>query len=143
MLSLTPSPFHSWICPRQHRNWIWLAHPFHELLLYRGVQELAAEDTRGAVMSLYGGWDNFLLFWVKDMYAPGAEARPPRPLLRAEPVVGLYSGLFYSQVGSWPRVVVDQSRSMRNKVAHDMLIPTTEEALKMRYGRARMHQGGH
>jgi len=132
MLSLTPKAFHSWTCPREHRNWIWLAHPFHELLLYRGIQELAGEDTRSAVMSLYSAWDNFLLFWVKEMYAsPDPETGPPKPLLRAEPVVGLYSGLFIAQVGSWPKVVTDRSRSLRNAVAHDRAIPSAEDVLRL------------
>lgn len=132
MLSLTPRPFHVWACARGHRNWIWLAHPFHEVLLYRGIQELASDDTRAAVMSLYSAWDNFLLYWVREMHTPPEPgAAPPKPLLRAEPVLGLYSGLYFSQVGSWPRVVTDGSRTLRNKVAHDMHIPTTAEVLKL------------
>lgn len=125
-ISLTPTEHRRWTCPRGHVSWVWFAHPFHELLLYRGIQDLAGDDTRSAVISFYSAWDNFVLFMTEDfMDAP--RGRLPGPLRRAEPATGVYAGVTYAAFREWPRLVSRKSQELRNEVVHGMKLPTVGE----------------
>ena len=136
LLSLTPSEIHKMTCPRGHENWVWLAHPFHEILLYRGIQELAAGDTRGAALSFYSAWDNFVkhmveLYVTDDTYAIPPIGPCPKGLARSEPRLGVYAGIYVSIFKGWPQIVSEDSTKTRNKVIHDDHVPSRQEVLKL------------
>jgi hypothetical protein len=107
--------------------------PFFWLLFMRAMADLAKEDTRSAVLNAYSAWDTFVTracaLLLDDLGAGEAWKALPGRLQRAEPISGMFAGLYTAKVRAWPQLVKSKTQEIRNGVIHGDDIPTHSEAL--------------
>lgn len=122
----------TWTCENGHTNRMFIPAPFYELLFLRGIADAASYDYRMAVVNFYSSWECFVAFAIKILIKKvGIEFKSLSDLMRSEPQVGLYSGLYMSKTNKIPTCLSNKTRKIRNKVIHSDLIPTEEEVLAL------------